>query len=53
MTGQSFKERFDALLEEYILENDDYEDIDIVNTQSWRGLPHEWLVEVSVRKQKK
>lgn len=53
MTATEFEERFDALLEEYILENDDYVDIDICNTQTWRNLPHEWLVEVSVRKQKK
>lgn len=53
MTATEFEERFDALLEEYILENDNYEDINICNVQSWRDKPDEWLVEVSVRKQKK
>ena len=53
MTKQEFEERMDALIEEYILDNPDYEDVNICNTQSWRGLADEWLVNVDIIKQKK
>lgn len=50
MTATEFEERFDALLEEYIFGNDDYEDINICNKVSWAGMSRKWLVDISVRK---
>jgi len=53
MTKKEFEERLENLIDEYILENDDYEDINICHTTSWRHLPDEWMIDVSIRKQKK
>lgn len=53
MTRQEFEQRLDDLIDEYILENDEYEDIDICHTISSRQLPDEWMIDVSIKKQKK
>lgn len=44
---------FDELIEEYVLDNPDYEDVCICNTQSWRGLADEWMINMDITKQKK
>ena len=53
MTKQKFEERIDALIEEYILDNPDYEDIHICYTLSWRGLADEWTIDVDLTRQMK
>jgi len=53
MTRQEFEQRLDDLIDEYICENDDYEDVCICHTTSWRQLPDEWMIDVAIEKQKK
>jgi len=53
MTRQEFEQRLDDLIDEYICENDDYEDVCICHTTSWRQLPDEWMIDVAIKKQKK
>ena len=53
MNKKQFEERIDALLEEYILDNPNYEDIHICYTLSWFGLADKWMIDVDITKQKK
>ena len=53
MTKEEFEEQLDSLIEGYICENDDYEDINICHTTTWRDVDDEWLINVDIFKQKK
>lgn len=53
MTCQEFEKRIDALIEEYTLDNPDYEDIHISYIQSWKGEPNEWMIDVDITKREK
>ena len=53
MTKAEFEERLDSLIEEYICENDDYEDINICYTTTWRDVDDEWAINMDIYKQKK
>ena len=52
MTNQEFEEKLDSLIEEYILDNDDYENVGICHTVSWRDLEDEWVINMDIIKQK-
>ena len=51
MTKKDFEEELDSLIEAYILENDDYEDVHLSYKTSWQGVPNEWTVDVDIVKQ--
>ena len=51
MTRQDFEEELDSLIEAYILENDNYEDVHLSYKTSWQGVPNEWTVDVDIVKQ--
>lgn len=51
MTKQEFEEELDRLIEEYALENDDFEDVHLIYNQSWDGVPIECTVNIDIIQQ--
>ena len=51
MTKNEFLEKLDDLIEEYILENDNYEDIDEGYSMRYQNKPNTWNVNIGILKQ--
>ena len=53
MTRQEFEEGFESLIDEHLLENDNYEDVHICHTTSWKGMEERWMIDVDIVRERK
>lgn len=50
MTKKEFLDQLESLIEEYTLENDEYEDIHECHDSGWRGIEESWNVNFDIVK---